>query len=117
MTLNKQELLEFKSSNDNELLYTKINDFMDYVYQNNLYKYTDDIYDDNDIRENIRNEVDKSGWERIKYMLKDIKNINYDYLIKDGYGNFKNITNNDINSIIDNIVYDLDKSKGDDYEI
>ena len=27
----------------------------------------------------------------------------------DGYGNFKNITNIDINSIINNIVYDLDK--------
>lgn len=117
MTLNKEELLEFKTNDSDEFLYTKINDFMDYVYQKDLYEYTDDIYDDNGIREIIRHDVDKSGWERIKYMLEDIESTNYDYLIKDGYGNFKNITNLDINSIIDNIMYDLDKTKGDSYEV
>lgn len=117
MTLNKEELLEFKTSGDNELPYTRINDFMDYVYQNNLYEYTDDIYDDNGIRDIIRHDIDNSGWERIKYMLEDVESTNCDYLIKDGDGNFKNITNIDINSIINNIVFDLDKNKGDSYEI
>lgn len=116
MTLNKEELLSYKSSSDNELPYTRINDFMDYVYQNDLYEYTDDIYDDNGIRDIIRYDIDKSGWERIKYMLEDVDNTNCNYLIKDGYGNFKNITNIDINNIINNIVYDLDKtSKLEDY--
>ena len=32
MTLNKEELLEFKTTNDGKFLYTRINDFMDYVY-------------------------------------------------------------------------------------
>lgn len=109
MTLDKEELLSYKSTSDNELPYTRINDFMDFVYQNNLYEYTDDIYDDNGIRELIESSVKTSGWERVKYMLEDIDNTNCDYLIKDGYGNFKNITNIDINSIINNIVYDLDK--------
>lgn len=117
MTLNKKELLEFKTNSDDKFIYTRINDFMDYIYQNNLYEYTDDIDDDNGIREIIRHDIDNSGWERIKYMLEDIESTKYDYLIKDGYGNFKNITNLDINSIIDNIIYDLDKNKGDSYEV
>lgn len=117
MTLNKEELLKFKTSSDNELPYTRINDFMDYVYQNDLYEYTDDIYDDNGIRDIIRHDIDKSGWKRIKYMLEDVESTNCDYLIKDDYGNFKNITNIDINSIINNIVFDLDKNKGDFYEV
>ena len=116
MTLNKQELLKFKISSDNELPYTKMNEFMDYVYQNDLYEYTDNIYDDNGIRDTIRNDIDKSGWERIKYLLENVKDTNCYYLIKDGYGNFKNITNIDINNIIDTIIYDLDKNKDGDYE-
>lgn len=117
MTLNKEELLEFKTTNDGKFLYTRINDFMDYVYQNDLYEYTDNIYDDNGIRDIIRHDIDKSGWERIKYMLQNVESINCDYLIKDNYGNFNNITNNDINTIIDNIVYDLDKKLDDSYEV
>ncbi len=116
MTLNKQELLKFKTSSNNELPYTKMNEFMDYVYQNDLYEYTDNIYDDNGIRDTIRNDIDKSGWERIKYLLENVKDTNCYYLIKDGYGNFKNITNIDINNIIDTIIYDLDKNKDGDYE-
>ena len=65
MTLNKKELLEFKTNSDDKFIYTRINDFMDYIYQNNLYEYTDDIDDDNGIREIIRHDIDNSGWERI----------------------------------------------------
>ena len=35
---------------------------------------------------------------------------------KDGYGNFRNITNRDINSIIDDMVTGLNKSK-EDYDL
>lgn len=117
MTLNKEELLNYRTEGNITIPYSKINDFMDFVYQNDLYEYTDDIYDDNGIREIIQNELNKSGWERVYYMLRHIEYAKCDYLIKDNYGNFNNITNVDINNIIDNIVYDLDKSHKEDYEL
>ena len=49
-------------------------------------------------------------------MLDGICNINDDYYYKDGYGNFRNITNKDINSIIDDMVTGLNKSK-EDYDL
>lgn len=116
MKINKEELLKYKTNEDMDLICNKVNDFMDYVYQNDLYEYTDDILDNNAIEDYIENNVKKDGWERIKYMLESIENVNYDYLIVDGYGNLKNITNKDLNYIIDDIIYDLDNSK-EDYEL
>lgn len=110
------ELLEYKSIDNDDSIYMNINNFMDIVYQNNLYEYTDDIYDDNDIKNEVLQCLENSGWERVKYMLEDINMINFDYFIKGGYGNFRNITNKDINSIIDDMVTDLKKSK-EDYEL
>lgn len=110
------ELLEYKSIDNDDSIYMNTNNFMDIVYQNNLYEYTDDIYDDNDIKNEVLQCLENSGWERVKYMLEDINMINFDYFIKDGYGNFRNITNKDINSIIDDMVTDLKKSK-EDYEL
>ncbi len=117
MTLNKEELLRYKTGTSVTIIYSRINDFMDYVYQNDLYEYTDDIYDDNGIKEILENELEKSGWERVFYMLRNVEYAKCDYLIKDNYGNFNNITNVDINNIIDNIVYDLDKSNKEGYEL
>lgn len=49
-------------------------------------------------------------------MLDDIHNTNENYYFKDGYENFRNITRKDINSIIDNMVKELNKTK-EDYEL
>ena len=39
-------------------------------------------------------------------MLSDITDVTEDYYIIDGYGCFQNITNDDINGIIESIEYD-----------
>lgn len=110
------DLLKYKSIDNGDSIYMNINNFMDIVYQNNLHEYIDNIYDDNDIKNEILQSLENSGWERVKFMLEDINMINFDYFIKDGYGNFRNITNKDINSIIDDMVTNLKKSK-EDYEL
>lgn len=112
----KNELLNYKADESNENIYTNMNNFMDYVYQKDLYQYTNDIYDDNAIKEKLKHELDKSGWERVKYMLDDITNTTEYYYIEDGYGNFRNITNRDINNLIDDMINDLSKSK-EDYDL
>ena len=111
-----KELLNFKSVENDDVMYLDIDNFMDFVYQNNLYEYTDDIYDNNDLEELVRNTLERSGWERVKYMLDDIHNTNENYYFKAGYENFRNITRKDINSIIDNMVKELNKTK-EDYEL
>lgn len=111
-----KELLNFKSVENDDVMYLDIDNFMDFVYQNNLYEYTDDIYDNNDLEELVRNTLERSGWERVKYMLDDIHNTNENYYFKYGYENFRNITRKDINSIIDNMVKELNKTK-EDYEL
>ncbi len=111
-----KELLNFKNVENDDVMYLDIDNFMDFVYQNNLYEYTDDIYDNNDLEELVRNTLERSGWERVKYMLDDIHNTNENYYFKDGYENFRNITRKDINSIIDNMVKELNKTK-EDYEL
>ena len=50
-----KELLNFKSVENDDVMYLDIDNFMDFVYQNNLYEYTDDIYDNNDLEELVRN--------------------------------------------------------------
>ena len=110
------DLLKYKSIDNGDSIYMNINNFMDIVYQNNLHEYIDNIYDDNDIKNEILQSLENSGWERVKFMLEDINMINFDYFIKDGYGNFRNITNKDIKSIIDDLVTNLIKSK-EDYEL
>lgn len=35
-----------------------MNNFMDYVYQKDLYQYTNDIYDDNAIKEKLKKAID-----------------------------------------------------------
>lgn len=58
-----KELLNFKSVENDDVMYLDIDNFMDFVYQNNLYEYTDDIYDNNDLEELVRNTLERSGWE------------------------------------------------------
>lgn len=110
------EILEYKRLDNDDTPYIDINNFMDLVYQHNLYEYTNDIVDDVDLKNEVRQCLDESGWERVKFMLDGICNINDDYYYKDGYGNFRNITNRDINSIIDDMVTGLNKSK-EDYDL
>ena len=117
MTLDKEELLEFKTNDKNELFYIGIDDFMDYICQNNLYEYTEDIYNDDGMNDIVRYELDNYGWDRVRYMLRGIDNMNCNYFFRNTYGNFRNITNIDINSIIDNIVKNLDNSYKEDYEL
>ena len=50
----KNELLNSKADESNENIYTNMNNFMDYVYQKDLYQYTNDIYDDNAIKEKLK---------------------------------------------------------------
>ena len=56
-----KELLNFKSVENDDVMYLDIDNFMDFVYQNNLYEYTDDIYDNNDLEELVRNTLERSG--------------------------------------------------------
>lgn len=116
MILSKTELLEYKADENNDIIYSNMNNFMDYIYQKDLYQYTNDIYDENGIKDKLKYELDKSGWERVKYMLDGIITIKEYYYIEDGYGNFRNITNRDINNLIDEMITDLSKSK-EDYEL
>lgn len=130
MTLNRKRLLKFITNSDNELPYTKINEFMDYIHQNDLHKYTNKIYNEKKIKNLFSNDIDNSRWKKAKYLLKKVENTNCHYLIDDNQGNFKNITNADINNIIYSIICDLDrndiinsinndidKNKDSDYEI
>ena len=54
----KNELLNYKADESNENIYTNMNNFMDYVYQKDLYQYTNDIYDDNAIKEKLKKAID-----------------------------------------------------------
>ena len=54
----KNELLNYKADESNEDIYTNMNNFMDYVYQKDLYQYTNDIYDDNAIKEKLKKAID-----------------------------------------------------------
>ena len=54
----KNELLNYKADESNENIYTNMNNFMDYVYQKDLYQYTNDIYDDNSIKEKLKKAID-----------------------------------------------------------
>lgn len=112
----KEELLKFKTTEDKDIIYSNMNNLMDLVYQYDLYQYTNDIYDDNAIKEKIINTANNNGWERVKYMLDGIHTTNEYYYIEDGYGNFRNITNGDVNNLIDDIITGLTKSK-EDYEL
>lgn len=113
--IKRTDLLSYKTSNNNELLYNNIDDFMCYIKQNNLEDYTNDILDDESIKSNILYNLDKYGWESVKYMLEDIKNTNENYYARDGYGNLRNVTNIDINCIVGDIIHDFDKEG--DYEL
>ena len=53
----KNELLNYKADESNEDIYTNMNNFMDYVYQKDLYQYTNDIYDDNAIKEKLKKAI------------------------------------------------------------
>lgn len=51
------EILEYKRLDNDDTPYIDINNFMDLVYQHNLYEYTNDIVDDVD----LKNEVDRKS--------------------------------------------------------
>lgn len=116
-SLRKEDLLNFKNEEEKDCINFKVNDFMDLIYQYDLYEYTNDIYDDNALIEAVRQNLDTFGWASIKNMLSGICEVREDYFCKDGYGNFSNVTNADINNIIDNIIKDYDFSNEDEYEI
>lgn len=107
--INKKDLLSYKTDNNNELLYNNTDNFMNFIKENNLEDYTNDILDDESVKSDIIYNLNKFGWESVKYMLEDIKNTNENHYARDGYGNLRNVTNIDINCIINDIIHDLDK--------
>lgn len=106
--MERKDILKFKEKLDDKSLYTKMHDFMDLVYINDLYEFTNNIYDNSGVGEVVRNKLDDFGWEELKYMLNDIESLDSYYFYRDANGNFRNVTNQDINCIIDNILKEYD---------
>lgn len=101
-----EELKEFKTNKDGSLINFNVPEFMEFIYKNDLEKYTTEIYSEASMEEYLHFHLDESGWLTIKNMLSDITDVTEDYYIIDGYGCFQNITNDDINGIIESIEYD-----------
>lgn len=106
--MERKDILKFKENLDDKNLYSRIHDFMDFVYINDLYEFTNNIYDNSSICEVVRNQLDNSGWEELKYMLNDIENMDSHYFYRDSNGNFRNITNQDINCIVEKMIKEID---------
>lgn len=114
-TINK--LKSFINRDEPYSINRNINEFMDIVYQNELYEYTDQIYDENTMLGMLKDELDKGNWINVRNMIIDVKDIYEDYFYRDGYGNFSNITNEDINFIVDGILNDYNRCKLEDYDL
>lgn len=112
-----EELKEYKNTDERYCINRNVNDFMDLIYQNELYDYTDSIFDENDMVDRLKRELDKGNWATVRDMLSGIRDINESYYFQDGYGNFNNVLNQDINSIVDDIVNDYQKSCKEDYDL
>jgi hypothetical protein len=106
-----ENLEKFKSADEKDQIFDKIDEFMNYMYDNDLTNYVEDIKSNEDIKYLILNEANGYNWQTIKNMFEDIENCNHDYYMMNGYGWLKNVNNSDINSIIDNVVYDLKNEK------
>jgi ribosome biogenesis GTPase A len=112
--MNKEilkEIKNFKSTEDSNYINYNTNEFMDLIYKNNLEEYTEDIYNDEQMIEYLQHYLKESGWLTVKNMLSDINDVTENYYIKDAYGCFNNVTNGDIEYIVDNIEYDLNNEE------
>ena len=101
-----EELKKLKTNKDGSLINFNVPEFMEFIYKNDLEKYTTEIYSEASMEDYLHFHLDESGWLTIKNMLSDITDVTEDYYIIDGYGCFQNITNDDINEIIESIEYD-----------
>ena len=101
-----EELKEFKTNKDGSLINFNVPEFMEFIYKNDLEKYTTEIYSEASMEDYLHFHLDESGWLTIKICYSDITDVTEDYYIIDGYGCFQNITNDDINGIIESIEYD-----------
>lgn len=52
--LKKEDLLKFKNEDEKNCINFNINEFMDLVYQYDLYEYTNDIYDENAMMDEMK---------------------------------------------------------------
>lgn len=110
-----EDLKRFKTNENPNFIYTDIDNFMDFIYSNDLDEYTADIKTDDNLKSYIEDESEQYNWQTIKNMLQYIDDCNTEYFMMDGYGWLSNVKNRDINNIIDEIVEDYQENiKGSD---
>lgn len=106
--MERKDILKFEEKLDNNTLYENINNFMDFVYVNNLYEFTNNIYDSQGIKDLLKEKIDNYNWKELKYMLDGIEDLQQDYFFLDSNGNLKNVTNQDINYIVSDVLNQYD---------
>lgn len=110
-----EDLKTFRTKDNPDFKYTDIDNFMDFIYSNDLDEYTADIKTDDNLKSYIEDELEQYNWQTIKNMLQDIEDCDANYFIMDGYGWLSNVKNRDINNIIDEVIKDFNKNN--DYEL
>ena len=115
--LKKEDLLKFKNEDEKNCINFNINEFMDLVYQYDLYEYTNDIYDENAMMDEMKKNLEQYDWVNVRNMIINIHDVTENYFYRDAYGNYTNVTNGDLNYIIDDIIDNYEFSNEEDYDL
>lgn len=111
----KEDLLKYKRE-DNDFIYEDIDSFMNYISNTKYDDYTEDIIYSDFIEEDIKKRLEKDYWTKTFDLLKNIKTTDFNYYYRDTDGNFRNVTNRDINCLIDRMILNIEKNK-ENYEL
>lgn len=106
--MTKQEFLEIKDLGINEGLRKALAFCETY----GLYDFSNDYIEDYKLDDYIRG----CDFKDLYFKLKDIRNINADYFYIDGYDNFRNVEQSDIDCMVDDILRDYEHLFEDDFD-
>lgn len=70
-------------------------------------EYVQDIVTDDMLDEMVQYEVESGGWQRVKFLLGGIDDINDDFYRINGYGNAENVTPDYLDAIVDDLMGEL----------
>ena len=115
--LKKDDLLKFKNEYENYCINYNTDEFMDLLDKYDLLEYTEDIYTEDYMTNDMKKNLEEYGSLTVRNMILNIKDVTEKYFFKDAYGNYSNVTNSDINCIIDNIIDNYSFEQEEDYEL
>lgn len=95
---------------------TCINELMSFCSENGIDEVMENFIDTDFLDELVQNRMSNGGWQGVACMLDGIDYLNDDYYIMDGYGNMQEITINDIECVISDILNSYEEYLEEDEE-